>query len=187
LSFRKLGRSAEAEQALLKALEMNPRRLEALTNLGHLYHERKAYSQAIDSFNRALALVPSLTDVRFALSEIYFRLYELEKLVQECEALRRELGLACDMTLDSFEELSVLFEEMGGVFSQRGRDDLSLMAYRTSFLIYPTRRILDRIVEIASSLNILKVYLSYVEEVLSLHRERAQRVDSPAGSLNQPL
>jgi tetratricopeptide (TPR) repeat protein len=187
LSFRKLGRSDEAEQALLKALEMNPRRVEALTNLGHLYHERKAYSQAIDPFTRALALVPSLTDVRFALSEIYFRLYELEKLVQECESLRRELGLACDMTLDSFEELSVLFEEMGGGLSRRGRDDLSLMAYRTSFLIYPTKRILDRIVEIANSLNILNACLSYVEEVLSLHRERAQRADSPAGSLTQPL
>jgi len=182
-----LGRSAEAETMLLKALEMNPARLEALTNLGHLYHERQAYTQAMDSFTRALALVPNLMDVRFALSDIYFRLYELEKLVQECEALRRELGLPCDMTLDSFEELSVLFEEMGGVLSRKGRDDLSLMAYRTSFLIYPTKRVLDRIVEIANSFNILNVYLSYVEEVLSLHRERAQGVDSPATSLTQPL
>jgi tetratricopeptide (TPR) repeat protein len=187
LSYRKLGRSAEAETMLLKALEMNPARLEALTNLGHLYHERQAYTQAMDSFTRALALVPNLMDVRFALSDIYFRLYELEKLVQECEALRRELGLPCDMTLDSFEELSVLFEEMGGVLSEKGRNDLSLMAYRTSFLIYPTKPVLDKSVPIATSLNILNPYLSYVEGVLRLHRERSGGMTSPAGSLERPL
>jgi tetratricopeptide (TPR) repeat protein len=187
LSYRKLGHSAEAEKALLKALEMNPERLEALTHLGHLYHEKQAYSQAIDYFSRALDLAPNLMDVRFALSEIYFRLCDLEKLVHECEALRRELDLSCEATLNNFEELSALFEEMGGVLSDKGRDDLSLMSYRASFLIYPTKRVLDKIVPIANSLNILAYYLSYVEEVVRLHQDRSQPVCPSREGLDRSL
>ena len=187
LSYRKLGRSVEAEEALRKALEINPQRLEALTNLGHLYHEKKEYSQAVDCFARALDLAPNLTDVRFALSEIYFRLYELEKLVQECDALRRELDLSCDMTLNNFEELSGLYEEMGGVLSEKGRDDLSLMSYRTSFLIHPTKRVLDKIIPMANSSNILNGYIADIEEILTLHGGESQGVGSHKEVLNRPF
>ena len=187
LSYRKLGRSVEAEEALLKALEINPQRLEALTNLGHLYHEKKEYSQAVDCFARALDLAPNLMDVRFALSEIYFRLHELEKLVQECDALRRDLALSCEMTVNSFEELSALYEEMGGVLSVNGRDDLSLMSYRTSFLIYPTKRVLDKIIPMAQSSNILNCYLADIEEILTLHGGESQGADSQKEVLNRPF
>jgi tetratricopeptide (TPR) repeat protein len=187
LSYRKLGRSAEAEKAFLKALEVNPQRTEALTNLGHLYHQKKEYSKAIDCFNKALDLAPNLMDVRFALSEIYFRLHELEKLVQECDALRRDLALSCEMTLNSFEELSGLYEEMGGVLSEKGRDDLSLMSYRTSFLIHPTKRVLDKIIPVAKSSNILNHYLADIEEILTLHGGESQGVGSHKEVLARPF
>ena len=177
----------EAEEALLKALEINPQRVEALTNLGHLYHQKKDYPKAIECFEKATGLAPNLIDVRLAQSDIYFRLYELEKLVQECDALRRELDLSCEMTLNSFEELSTLYEEVGGVLSVNGRDDLSLMAYRTSFLIYLTNRVLDKIISMANSLNIIKRYLDDIEEILKLHGAEAQGLYSYKEVLDRPF
>jgi hypothetical protein len=76
---------------------------------------------------------------------------------------------------------------MGGVLSDKGRDDLSLMSYRASFLIHPTKRVLDKIAPIANSLNILGYYLSYVEEVVKLHQDRSQPVCPPREGLDRPL
>ena len=172
---------------MLKALEINPNCLEALTNLGHLYHQKKDYPKAIEYFEKAMGLAPNLIDVRLAQSDIYFRLYELEKLVQECDALRRELDLLCDITLNSFEELSALYEEMGGVLSVSGRDSLSLMAYRTSFLIYPTNRVLEKIVPIANSLKTIETYTQDIEEILKLHGAEAQGLCSYKEVLDRPF
>ena len=75
LAYRKLGFWKEAENALLKAWEINPQRVEALTNLGHLYH-KKEFQKAMYYFTKALEIDPNLTDVRLALSDIYFRLVD---------------------------------------------------------------------------------------------------------------
>lgn len=170
LAYRKLNRSTEAEEALTRALAINSNRVEALTNLGYLYYyQKKEYPKAIDCFTRALDLAPDMADARLALSDIYFRLYELEKLVHECEALRKGLGLACDMTLNSFEEVSALYEEMGRTFSDQGRIELSLMAYWVAFLIYPTNLVLKRIFRIGESSNMLNSYVPDIKEILKFH------------------
>jgi tetratricopeptide (TPR) repeat protein len=45
LAYKKIGRLWEAEAAFAKSIEMNPNRLEALINLGHLYYEKNVFKK----------------------------------------------------------------------------------------------------------------------------------------------
>ncbi len=182
LAYRKLGRQGEAEEALLKAMEINPRRVEALTNLGQLYDQKKEHPKAIDYFTRALDLAPDLIDVRLSLSKIYFRLLELEKLVDQCDSLLAELGLPRDLTLNNFEELSSLYRKVGEALENQGRKGLSLMAYQVCFLISPSKEVLEKIASSAPSSEFLNVCLEEITESLQFHGEGTEkRVTIEAG------
>jgi len=176
LAYRKLGFWKEAENALLKAWEINPKRVEALTNLGHLYHKKKEFQKGMYHFTKALEIDPNLTDVRLALSDIYFRLYDIENLVGECDALLKELTLPRNLTLNNFEELSGLYNEIGETLAEERRYDLALMAYQVSFLISPSKGVLEKVVSMSTSLGLGKAFLSEMRDALELHGAQSQRM-----------
>jgi len=169
LALRKLGRRAEAEKALLRSLEMDPQKVEALINLGHLCKENKNYAKALEYFKNALTLNSRMMDVRLVMSDIYFRLQELEELVGQCDALLQELNLPRDFILNSFKELSELYELIGDELGRQGRKELSLLAHQVSFLISPSKEVLEKMVPLATSAGILKRCLEEVAEVLQFH------------------
>lgn len=178
LAYRKLARFAEAERAFLKALEINPQRVETLANLGHLYLKKKEYEKALDCLARARRLAPELTDVRLALSEIYFRFHDLENLVQECDALLMGLGLPRNITLNSFGDLALLYEKTGDVLSDKGCGALPLMAYQVSFLIYPLPKVLKKIIPLASTSGQLDASMESVKESLGRYAEDREVMES---------
>ncbi len=174
LAYRKLGRNAEAEKALSRALEINPNSGEAWNNLGHLYLENKQYPRAVECFLKTLEFIPNQVSARLALSNIYYRLEELEPLVRQCEALLQELGLPCDQTLNSLTELGALYERIGEILGKQGRKDLSLMAFEVAFLISPGPEILKKVMALGASSGVLKHCIDHVGEVLQFYGE-----DSP--------
>ncbi len=169
LAYGKLGKEEEGEKALSKALEINPRRMEALTNLGYLYSRKKALPQAVQCFQKALLDDPGLTDVRLSLSEIYFQLYEIEGLVAQCEALRRESGLSCYGTVNGFEDLATLYKEVADCFLRSGRNELSLSALHVAFLIFPSEETLKKILSLANSLKTPEDSLAKIRDSLEFH------------------
>lgn len=170
LAYRKLGRLKEAEKGLKKALKINPQRIEALVGLGYLYQEKNEYPEAIHYFSDALILDPLLKDVRLALSDIYFRLYDLENLVGQCDALLKELRLPNDITLDGFEDVGRLYEKIGETLSHEGLKALSFMALQTSFLICPSTELMEKIVVTAKESNVLKHAMEKIQEAIAFHR-----------------
>lgn len=169
LALRKLGRWAEAEKALLRSLEMDPQKVEAVINLGQLYKENQNHGNALEYFKKAVALSPRMMDVRLALSDIYFRLQELEELVGQCDVLLEELNLPRDFILNSFKELSTLYEMIGDELGKQGRKELSLLAFQVSFLISPSKEVLEKMVPLATSVGILQRCLEEVAEGLRFH------------------
>jgi tetratricopeptide (TPR) repeat protein len=169
LALRKLGRWAEAEKALLQSLEVDPQRVEAVVNLGHLYKENKKYDKALQYFKKAISLNPRMMDVRLALSGLYFRLQELEELVGQCDALLQELSLPRNIILNSFKELGELYGVIGDELGKQSRKELSLLAHQVSFLISPSKEILEKMVPLATSLGILQRCLEEVAEGLQFH------------------
>ena len=169
LALRKLGRRAEAEKALLRSLEMDPQKVEALINLGHLCKENKNYAKALEYIKNALTLNSRMIDVRLVMSDIYFRLQELDELVGQCDVLLQELNLPRDFILNSFNELGALYELIGDELGKQGRKELSLLAHQVSFLISPSKEVLEKMVPLATSAGILKRCLEEVAEVLQFH------------------
>jgi Tfp pilus assembly protein PilF len=83
------GRHAEAEEAFLKATEINPDDGEAYINLGHALYEKGEYRAAIDRLDQGLRRSPQSAVGNFLLGSAYFKLQNMEKaeplLKKACE------------------------------------------------------------------------------------------------------
>jgi len=176
LAYGKMGRLKDAEEAFLQALEMNPNRLEALVNLGHLYKNNMDFKKAIGHFQDALEQCPHRLDIRLALSNLYFRSKELERLVEQCDALLAELKLPRDLTINNFQELSSLYGMIGDSLKEQDRQELSLMAYQDAFIIFPSRETMEKMIPQAVSLGIFN---SCMEEMAQAVRFHGQEVSLP--------
>jgi glycosyltransferase involved in cell wall biosynthesis len=144
-AYRKLGRLSEAETALAKSLELFPRQIEALTQLGYLALDQKDYSKSKDYFLRAQEEDPSLTDVKLALALIFWRTQEIESVIQQCELLLRELSLPTGIQLEGFASLARLFETIGDRLSEHQRAEMAGLAFQLSWLIYPLPEVLEKL------------------------------------------
>lgn len=170
LALKKIGRFKEAEAAFARAIEINPNRLEALTNLGYLYYEKKAYEKAIEFFHKALDLDGDLMDVRIVLSEIYFRQYDVDNLIGQCDSLLKNLGLPRNIILESLDDLSSLYLKIGEVLHKKSLNAISLMAYYVSFLIKPTKYAFERIIEIGKLAGEKEKSFKMLEEGIDFHK-----------------
>ena len=63
---------AQAAQPLLTKLQANPKDFETLRQLGNLYYDGQAFPQAIDYYNKALAIDPRNPDVLTDLGTAYW-------------------------------------------------------------------------------------------------------------------
>lgn len=185
LAYKKVGFYNKAEQAFCQALEINPHRIEALINLGYLYHENKNYLKAKDFFKRSLALDPDLKDVKLMLSDIYFRFYDIDGLMNQCDCLLKELQLDNDIVVNNFEELSILYEKIGDTFLQVNQRGLSFLAYRTALLISPDIRILEKILKDAKALGLRRKETENLKEVIEFHKLKEIKNDSILHSLEE--
>ncbi|MCD4813443.1 tetratricopeptide repeat protein [bacterium] len=169
LALRKANRFEDAEQAFRTALDINPDRVEALTNLGHLSLLKKDYLQAISCFNRAKLMDPDMLDTKLGLCEIYFQQNNLDKLVKECETLLRELGLESDLVLQGLEDLAALFLNIGNALHQTQRQSLAMMAYQLAFMIFPSTQALKKMLPLATGSQSLDACKTVIQESLAQH------------------
>lgn len=170
LAFKKVGRSEEAEAALVRAIEINPSRLEALTNLGHLYYENKAYAKARECFQKALDLNNELIDVRIVLSEIYFRQYDVDNLISQCDSLLKHLGLPRNIILETLDDLALLYLKIADTLNEKGLKALSWRAYYVSFLINPTQYSFAKILGIGRSIGEGEKSFMCLKEAINFHK-----------------
>lgn len=185
LTYKKIGLFEDAEDAFIKSLEINPDRLEALTNLGHLYYEKKAYGKAEECFQKALDLESDLIDARIILSDIYFRQYDVDHLVEQCDALLKILELPRDILLESLEDLGCLYLKIGDVLYEKGLTTLSLMAYYVSFLINPAKIVFERVISIGRlSKENEEKGLQLLEEGVNFHKSHGTKIEFFGGVYN---
>ena len=74
---------AQAAQPLVAKLQTNPKDFDALTQLGNLYYDGQAYPQAIEYYNKALAIVPKNADVITDLGTAYWYTGDPDKAIDE--------------------------------------------------------------------------------------------------------
>lgn len=185
LIYRKLKNYREAEQALMRAVEINPDRMEAFVNLGYLHMETGNYDKAAGSFVRALRLENDLWDVRLSLCEAYFRTGQVEKLVATCSLILQALDLTVNQTLNGIEDLAALFELIGDNYFKHKQTELAVMAYQTGFVIYPLTSILYKLLPVATESKRQVVVMDSIKETMSRYGQDEQVMASIQGVLDQ--
>lgn len=100
----------EAETLLAKAVQAAPQNLEALTALGDYYTRNKAYSQAIDVYQKVIDKDPRKTDVLFNLGFIFAStgMYTSSELM-----LTRVVQLKPDYVDKALFNLAVVQQKLG--------------------------------------------------------------------------
>jgi cytochrome c-type biogenesis protein CcmH/NrfG len=74
---------AQAAQPLLAKLQANPKDADTLIQLGNLYYDGKAYTQAIEYYNKALEVNPKNPDVITDLGTAYWYTGDPDKAINE--------------------------------------------------------------------------------------------------------
>ena len=74
---------AQAAQPLLAKLQANPKDVDALTQLGNLYYDGQAYSQAIEYYNKVLEITPKNPDVITDLGTAYWYTGNADKAIED--------------------------------------------------------------------------------------------------------
>jgi len=74
---------AQAAQPLLAKLQANPKDADTLIQLGNLYYDGKAYTQAIEYYNKALEVNPKNPDVITDLGTAYWYTGNPDKAINE--------------------------------------------------------------------------------------------------------
>lgn len=89
----RMGRTAEAEQALRAALEQDPRKAQAWNLLGLAYREAGRFTEARQAYEQALAVDAGYADARFNLAVLYdLYLQQPEQALINYELYRRAGG-----------------------------------------------------------------------------------------------
>jgi tetratricopeptide (TPR) repeat protein len=76
---------AKAAQPLLAQLQSNPKDFDTLAKLANLYYDSQAYSQAIEYYEKAVAIQPDNADVRTDLGTSYWYTGDPDKAIANFE------------------------------------------------------------------------------------------------------
>ncbi len=76
---------AKAAEPLLTELKANPNNFDSLQKLGNLYYDGQAYPQAIEYYEKALAIQPKNADVRTDLGTAYWYTGDADKAIANFE------------------------------------------------------------------------------------------------------
>lgn len=85
-----LGREAQAEQAFIEAIKLDPRFWRVYSNLGNFYYNQVQYERALELFREALDLAPGNSTVLHNIGAVQLSLGDFEAALQTYEALREQ-------------------------------------------------------------------------------------------------
>jgi tetratricopeptide (TPR) repeat protein len=83
VQLQQIGDLQNARLAYEAALKLDPRRVDALSNLGLLFSQLGLYEQAISHYRKALSISPKLHAVRYHLGAAFFQAQQFDKAIQE--------------------------------------------------------------------------------------------------------
>jgi tetratricopeptide (TPR) repeat protein len=137
LAHKCLGHPDAALRYNQQALKIKPDAVETLTNLAHIYYERGESQSALPLYQKALKLAPNSLDISLRLASLYLSLGSVDACLSQCNLMLKNLGLPSQMTLNSLEDLSLVFLILAHSFAQHQKDRLSEEAVEIAFRLSP--------------------------------------------------
>ena len=96
----------KAESAFLKVLEINPRFINTLNNLGVLYIELNDFEKAEKFYLAGLSIKPDHNGINEYLGELYVQTNQIDKAKERLDVLK-------DCNCDEFKELELIIKTRG--------------------------------------------------------------------------
>lgn len=79
----------QAARAYLQAVRLDPRFVEAWTNLGYAYRKLRNYARSVEAYRRALSVRPDYAPAHDYLARTYLAMGDRQKATEHYEILRR--------------------------------------------------------------------------------------------------
>ncbi len=138
-SYLALGRTADAEDVINRALKQNPKDSDALLARGYLFLLQRKYTEAQDDLNVVLRYEPRSAEAHFLLSRVHkargFSPSERQELSEALQAnpdlLPARLALAKNLAVKSPKDALELLDKA----PKRQTRELSVVVERNSFLL----------------------------------------------------
>jgi tetratricopeptide (TPR) repeat protein len=126
--------AGEADAALQQyraVAEADPQDAQTYLRIAEIYRREGKFEQALDSLNKAEAIVTDSQEIPFTRSEIYEaqgRYDEATQLLQKL--IEKSTKPAGDYTASELNNLSVFYEHLGNVYKEEGKLPQAIDAYR---------------------------------------------------------
>jgi tetratricopeptide (TPR) repeat protein len=169
-----LGKSAEALENYDRALVLQPRHAEALSNRGNTLKALKRFDEALDSFDKALAVQP---DYPAALSNRGAVLFELARYEEALATYDRSLAIRPDQVVALYNR--------GGALQKLGRCEDAIASYDRALAINPG--LVEAHANRGNSLNALHRYddaLASFDRALALRPDLVEALSNRGNALN---
>lgn len=169
-----LGKSAEALANYDRALALQPRHAEALSNRGNTLKVLKRFNEALDSFDRALAAQP---DYPAALSNRGAVLFDMARYEEALATYDRSLAVRPDQVVALYNR--------GGTLQILGRFEEAIASYDRALAINP--ELVEAHANRGNTLNALHRYddaLASFDRALALRPELVEALTNRGNALN---
>lgn len=137
-AYARIGRTDAAISEWNIAVQYNPKNFLALSNLGNAAVSRKHYADAVDYFDRAIAVTPTYPDAHYGLAQAYQR----ENRPVEAEAEYRLTLEIAPLDVDARNDYAKFCES-------QGRENDAAAQFREAFKVVPNSDALDGLGDIA--------------------------------------
>lgn len=169
-----LGKSADALANYDRALALQPRHAEALSNRGNTLKALKRFDEALDSFDRALAVQP---DYAAALSNRGAVLFEMGRYDEALATYDRSLAIRPDQVVALYNR--------GGTLQKLGRLEEAVASYDRALAINPA--LVEAHANRGNTLNALNRYdeaLASFDRALTLRPDLVEALTNRGNALN---
>jgi tetratricopeptide (TPR) repeat protein len=169
-----LGKNTEALANYDRALALQPRHAEALSNRGNTLKALKRFDEALDSFDRALAVQP---DYPGALSNRGAVLFEMARYAEALATYDRSLAIRPDQVVAHYNR--------GGTLQKLGRFEEAIASYDRALAIDP--RLVEAHANRGNTLNALERYddaLASFDRALALRPDLVEALTNRGNALN---
>jgi glycosyltransferase involved in cell wall biosynthesis len=137
IAYEQINNIPDAKDAYNKISGLEPENAEVLVRLGSLLLKESYFSEAKQLFLKTIKLDKYLLESHLALSRIYLSLDDPESCVMSCNELLKCLNLPRNIIINSLNDLSRLYKDIGTTLLKQQREPLARFSFEIATLFDP--------------------------------------------------